>query len=119
MDHETPNALETKAGIQLDAMVTHAEMMRAFVAFRGDPNHERLALSEKRAGDVVLDEKLERINAAMDAQARRLDEITLKAARPAFGGSAARCAAPRRSSTSRLSMLTCAPARAAACARSN
>ena len=85
MDHETHNALETKSGIPLDAMVTHAEMMRAFEAFK-ETNDERLALSEKRAGDVVLDEKLERINAAMDAQARRLDEITLKAARPALGG---------------------------------
>jgi HK97 family phage major capsid protein len=84
MDHETHNELETKAGIPLDAMVTHAEMMRAFEAFK-ETNDERLALTEKRAGDVVLDEKLKRINAAMDAQARRLDEITLKAARPAFG----------------------------------
>ncbi len=85
MDNETYNELETKSGIPLDAMVTHAEMMRAFEAFK-ETNDERLALSEKKAGDVVLDEKLERINAAMDAQARRLDEITLKAARPALGG---------------------------------
>jgi HK97 family phage major capsid protein len=85
MDHETHNELETKAGIPLDAMVTHAEMMRAFEAFK-ETNDERLALTEKRAGDVVLDEKLKRINAAMDAQARRLDEIALKSARPALGG---------------------------------
>ena len=85
MDHETHNDLETKSGIPLDAMVTHAEMMRAFEAFK-ETNDERLALSEKKAGDVVLDEKLERINATIDAQARRLDEITLKAARPALGG---------------------------------
>ncbi|MCF8478523.1 MAG: phage major capsid protein [Pseudolabrys sp.] len=85
MDIETHNDLETKSGIPLDAMVTHAEMMRAFEAFK-ETNDERLALSEKKAGDVVLDDKLERINAAMDAQARRLDEIALKAARPALGG---------------------------------
>jgi HK97 family phage major capsid protein len=60
-------------------------MMRAFEAFK-ETNDERLARSEKRAGDVVLDEKLARIDAAMDAQARRLDEITLKSARPALGG---------------------------------
>ena len=85
MDSETHNELETKSGIPLDAMVTHAEMMRAFEAFK-ETNDERLARSEKRAGAVVLDEKLARIDAAMDAQARRLDEITLKAARPALGG---------------------------------
>ncbi len=74
--------LETKAGIPLDAVVTHAEMMRAFEAFK-EANDERL---EKRSADVVLEDKLARINASIDAQARRLDEITLKSARPALGG---------------------------------
>jgi len=81
MDIDTHNELETKAGIPLDAVVTHGEMMRAFEAFK-DTNDQRL---EKRASDVVLDEKLARINATIDAQARRLDEISLKSARPAFG----------------------------------
>jgi HK97 family phage major capsid protein len=77
--------LETKAGIPLDAVVTHGELMRAFEAFK-QANDERLALTEKRGGDVVLEEKLARIDQTIDAQARRLDEITLKNARPAFGG---------------------------------
>src|SRR3569833_2406687 len=87
MDIETHNELETKSGIPLDAVVTHAEMMRAFEAFK-EANDERLALEQKRAGDGLIDDKLSRINAAIDAQARRLDDITLKAARPAFGGEA-------------------------------
>jgi HK97 family phage major capsid protein len=82
MDIDTDRELETKAGIPHDAVVTHAEMMRAFEAFK-ETNDERLA---KRDNDVVLEEKLARINAAIDAQGRRLDEITLKAARPALGG---------------------------------
>ena len=82
MDIDTHNELETKAGIPLDAVVTHGEMMRAFEAFK-ETNDQRL---EKRASDVVLEEKLARINATIDAQARRLDEITLKSARPALGG---------------------------------
>jgi HK97 family phage major capsid protein len=45
-----------------------------------------VALGEKRSGDVVLEEKLARLNSTLDAQARRLDEITLKSARPAIGG---------------------------------
>ena len=77
--------METKAGIPLDAVVTHGEMMRAFEAFK-EANDERVTLSEKRGGDVVLEEKLARLNATLDAQARRLDEITLKNARPAIGG---------------------------------
>ncbi len=75
---------ETKSGIPLDAVVTHAEMMRAFETFK-ETNDERLALEEKRAGDALIDDKLARIDAAIDAQARRLDEMTLKRARPALG----------------------------------
>jgi HK97 family phage major capsid protein len=80
MDIDTE--LETKAGIPHDAVVTHADMMRAFEAFK-EANDERLT---KRDGDVVLEEKLARINNTIDAQGRRLDEITLKSARPALGG---------------------------------
>jgi HK97 family phage major capsid protein len=82
MDLDTQSDLETKAGIPQDAVVTHAEMMRAFEAFK-EANDERLAADN---GDVVLDEKLARINASIDAQGRRLDEMTLKSARPALGG---------------------------------
>ena len=81
MDIDTDNALETKAGIPLDAVVTHAEMMRAFEAFK-EANDERL---EKRSSDVVLEEKLARINRTIDAQTRRLDDLALKGARPAIG----------------------------------
>jgi HK97 family phage major capsid protein len=81
MEIDTINELETKAGIPHDAVVTHGEMMRAFEAFK-EANHERL---DKRDADIVLEEKLARIDKAIDAQARRLDELTLKAARPAFG----------------------------------
>ena len=81
MDIDTTTNLETKAGIPHDAVVTHGEMMRAFEAFK-ETNDERL---EKRDADVVLEEKLARINATIDAQARRLDEVTLKSARPALG----------------------------------
>jgi HK97 family phage major capsid protein len=90
MDNETTTletkSYETKSGIPLDAVVTHAEMMRAFEAFK-ETNDERLALEQKRAGDALIDDRLARINATIDAQARRLDEMTLKSARPAFGQS--------------------------------
>src|SRR3569833_2250914 len=79
MDIDT--GLETKAGVPHDAVVTHGELMRVFEAFK-ETNDERLA---RRDGDVVLEETLARINGAIAAQTRRLDEITLKAARPARG----------------------------------
>ena len=81
MDIDTHDGLETKAGIPHDAVVTHGEMMRAFEVFK-DANDERL---DKKDADVVLEEKLARISDSIDAQARRLDEITLKSARPAIG----------------------------------
>lgn len=84
MDHDTHDHLETKAGLPHDAVVTHAELLRAFDAFR-DANDERLAQIERKRGDVLLEEKVQRINDAIDAQQRRLDEITLKGARPALG----------------------------------
>jgi HK97 family phage major capsid protein len=88
MDIDT--GLETKAGVPHDAVVTHGEMMRAFEAFK-DANDERL---DRRDTDVVLEEKLARIGATIDAQARRIDEITLKAARPALGNERVRAGAP-------------------------
>ena len=60
MDIDYPDRLETKAGIPHDAVVTHGEMMRAFEAFK-ETNDERL--EQKRDADVVLEEKLARINA--------------------------------------------------------
>jgi HK97 family phage major capsid protein len=74
--------LETKAGIPLDAVVTHGEMMRAFEAFK-EANDRRL---DKRDSDVVLEEKLARIDRTVDAQSRKLDDFALKSARPALGG---------------------------------
>jgi HK97 family phage major capsid protein len=69
-------APETKAGIAgSDALVTHAEMMRVFEAFKTE-NDDRSA--ERRPPDVVNDEKMARME-------QRLDDLTLKSARPALG----------------------------------
>jgi HK97 family phage major capsid protein len=81
MDTERHIELETKAGIAGDALVTHDELMRAFDAFKA-ANDERL---DARRGDVLLEEKVARIDAALDAASKKLDAITLKSARPALG----------------------------------
>ena len=52
MDIDTHTDLETKAGIPLDAMVTHGEMMRAFEAFKETGNHFDPATA-KRLRDYV------------------------------------------------------------------
>jgi HK97 family phage major capsid protein len=82
MEIETDIALETKAGIPADAAVTHAELMRAFDEFK-EANDQRL--SEKRSVDVLLEEKIERLDSAIAAQTQRLEAIELKQARPAIG----------------------------------
>jgi len=82
MEIETDIALETKAGIPADAAVTHAELMRAFEEFK-DANDQRL--SEKRSVDVLLEEKIDRLDSAIAAQTQRLEAIELKQARPAIG----------------------------------
>ena len=84
MDIDTDTGLETKAGLPQDAVVTHGDMMRAFEEFK-QANDQKIAGMERRGADVLLDEKLARIDRTIEAQARRLDEITLKKARPAFG----------------------------------
>ena len=83
MDMDLQSELETKAGIPPEAVVTHGEMMRAFEAFK-ETNDERLVANERRRGDPLVEEKLARINATLDSQQRKIDDITLKAHRPAL-----------------------------------
>ena len=64
------------------------EFARAFEAFR-DTNDTRLAEIETRlTADVVTEEKLQRIDAAVDDAKRRLDRLTLDRARPPLAGAA-------------------------------
>jgi HK97 family phage major capsid protein len=60
------------------------EFLRAFEAYK-QGNDERVAAIERRAGDVLHDEKVARIGSALDAQKQVLDELLLKGRRPAFG----------------------------------
>ena len=79
----TDTAPEYKSGVAVrgdydDFRVTFEEFKAA--------NDERLARLEKKRGDVLLEEKVDRINAALDAQHKRMDELALKHARPALEG---------------------------------
>ncbi|MCX7899248.1 MAG: phage major capsid protein, partial [Methylocystis sp.] len=78
------SSLETKtAGDEI-----LADLNRAFAAFK-ETNDERLAQLESRLGaDVVTEEKLSRIDRAIDETKSRLDRLTLNLSRPLIGGAA-------------------------------
>ncbi|MEI9932787.1 MAG: phage major capsid protein [Rhizomicrobium sp.] len=81
--------LETKAsgGASDTREINRAfdEFLREFDAFK-QANDERLAQMEKRSTDVITEEKVDRINRALDEQKRALDELTLQTSRPMIGG---------------------------------
>jgi HK97 family phage major capsid protein len=86
---------ETKAGIpSSDAQDVYDAMMRTFEEFKSE-NDGRLKAIELRRGDVLSEDKLARIDAALIAQQRQLDEISLKGARPALEGRAVKDASGR------------------------
>jgi HK97 family phage major capsid protein len=68
-----------------DMAVAFSEFMNAFEVFK-ETNDRRLADLELRSSDVLTEEKLERIDAALDQQKSRLDALSLKAGRPPLGG---------------------------------
>jgi HK97 family phage major capsid protein len=77
--------LESKALTSPDIKDAFDEFLRAFEAFKS-ANDDRLGELERRAGDVVTEEKVDRINRSLDEQKRTLDELTLAATRPAIAG---------------------------------
>ncbi|MHA7873529.1 MAG: phage major capsid protein, partial [Hyphococcus sp.] len=79
--------IETKAG-DADVRGAMREFLTAFEAFK-DANDERLAaLEEKRADDIVLAEKIERINDAVSEQKAVVDRLALKHQRPQLSAAA-------------------------------
>ena len=77
-------APEIKSGAG-DAAAAFAEFNRAFSAFR-ETNDERLGQIETRlSGDVITEEKLARIDRAMDETKRRMDTLLVERARPKLG----------------------------------
>lgn len=81
-------APEHKSGISSAARGEHDAIMAMFEEFKVS-NDERLASMGRRA-DVLLDEKVDRINGALDAQMKRIDALALKSARPVLENSRSR-----------------------------
>ena len=77
--------VETKS-VSDDVASAFEDFARAFEAFK-DTNDTRLSELETRlSGDVVTDEKLTRIDAALDDAKRRLDRLALDRSRPPLAG---------------------------------
>lgn len=75
--------IETKSATG-EIAVAVEDFARAFEVFK-ETNDERLARLESRlSGDVVTEEKLARIDGALDEAKRRLDRLALDARRPAL-----------------------------------
>src|SRR3954467_9576467 len=77
--------VDTKS-VSDDVASAFEDFARAFEAFKG-ANDTRLSEIETRlSSDVVTDEKLARIDTALDDAKRRLDRMTLDAKRPPIAG---------------------------------
>ena len=68
-----------------DVAAALSELMGAFELFK-ETNDQRLAEIERRSADVVTEEKLARIGAAVDEQKSRLDGLFVRQSRPALSG---------------------------------
>jgi HK97 family phage major capsid protein len=74
--------LSNKAAVSSEANLVLDEMHRIFSAFR-ETNDERLAEIEQRfSSDVVTEEKLARIDQALEKTQRRMDRMLVEKARP-------------------------------------
>lgn len=81
-------SIETKAGGGDDVRGAMREFLSAFEQFKS-ANDERLdALEKKKSDDVVLVERIDRINAAVSEQKAKVDRLALASARPSLDGAA-------------------------------
>ena len=62
------------------------ELFKAFDAFQATNNQRVSDIENRITPDVLTEEKLARINGALDTYQRRLDEMSLKSKRPLIGG---------------------------------
>ncbi len=88
MKHPKIEHKSADAPTSLDVVDAFDDFMRSFEAFK-ETNDDRLAQIESQITvDVVTEEKMARINRSIDQQKQRMDELLLKARRPALAGSA-------------------------------
>ncbi|MEQ1650326.1 MAG: phage major capsid protein, partial [Hyphomicrobiaceae bacterium] len=89
--------IETKSS-DTDLTGAFDRFMQTFEAYK-DANDERLSGIERRTADVVSEEKLQRLDRALDDANRTVERLSLKAQRPAIGNGS-HSATPDRHHTS-------------------
>jgi len=86
MDYDiNETAPEHKSGIAYTPRDDYDTLRHTFEEFKS-ANDERLVALERKRGDVLIEQKVDRINAALDLQTKRMDELALRQARPALEG---------------------------------
>ncbi|EJW09803.1 Phage major capsid protein [Rhodovulum sp. PH10] len=78
-----PASPETKAGPDVGGKID--ALMRSFEEYKAVNDARLEGLMQRGGGDPLVDERLARIDAALDGQRRRVDEIALKGLRPSLG----------------------------------
>ena len=68
-----------------DMKSAQADFASTFQAFKS-ANDERLEALEQKQSDSLLTDKVNRINAALDDQSKRIENLAISASRPAIGG---------------------------------
>jgi len=66
----------------LETKHLQADFARTFQAFKA-ANDERLAAIEATSSDVLIDEKVTRLNAALDSQSKQIENLSISLAAPA------------------------------------
>ncbi len=84
MELET-KAVEHSPNTQYEIKHAFEDFLTGFAAFR-QANDERLAGIERRSADVLQEEKVARLDAAMTETKQKLDSLMLAQARPVLGG---------------------------------
>ncbi len=82
---KTPPKKETKMVKSAELRTAQADFSATFAAFK-DANDQRLAeIESKQTADVLLNEKVERLNNALDQQTNRIERLSIKNAQPHLG----------------------------------
>lgn len=91
MSDHTPIEIKAASSEITDAF---EGFMRTFEAYK-QHNDDRLGTIEKRTNDVLSDEKMTRLDQALDDAKRVVDQMSLKTLRPQLGGSTPRASNDR------------------------
>ncbi|HHL43155.1 MAG TPA: phage major capsid protein, partial [Hellea balneolensis] len=74
---------ETKMADSVDLRNAKAEFAKTFAAFKAANDERLVALEAKRSGDSLLEEKVERLNAALDQQSKTIHQLSVNGQAPA------------------------------------